>query len=90
MGVPFADLSASIVELVPHLTFIAQVILAYGFEAFFLILYSESGVTCMACYDRKRAAPSINILENPSDEEVFLTMLIIDLVLFYFFEFVFL
>jgi len=44
----------------------------------------------MACYDRKRAAPSINILENPSDEEVFLTMLIIDLVLFYFFEFVFL
>ncbi len=44
----------------------------------------------MGWYDRKCAAPSINILENPSDEEVFLTMLIIYLVLFYFFKFVFL
>ncbi len=44
----------------------------------------------MACYDRKRAAPSINILENPYFEEVFLTLLIIYLVPFIFFEFVFL
>ncbi len=87
MGVPFADQSASIAELVPRPIFIALVILYASFDSFFLIFYSESGATCMACYNRLRAGPSSILLEDASRPKVLLDMLITNLKLLIFFEF---
>ncbi len=82
-----ADLSASIAELVPHPIFIALVILYTSFDSCLLVFYSESGATCMACYNRMRTGPSSKLLEDSSRPKVLLDMLIMNLKLSIFFEF---
>ncbi len=79
MGVPSADLSAIIVELVPLLIFIALVIFIYCFNSYFLIFSSASGATCMTCYNQMRAGPSSKLPEYTSEPKVFIDMLIMNL-----------
>ncbi len=87
MGVPFADLSASTVELVPHPIFIALVILYTSFDSCFLIFHSESGATCMACYNRLRSGLSSKLLGDASRPKVLLCVLITNLQLSIFLKF---